>query len=761
MGLTDKTINILLKFLIIAVPIFFLPWTNNFLGIDNINKSYLLWLVVPVIFALWLFSLQKRPGLRIQVGFIELTLFIWLVSLGLAALMGLSPLTSFWGAENASELPYFTLLSLFLLFLIIRHNTDSCECKYEIWRYLVIIYGLVVSVLGFLLLLAAFNLLNAESLAFSLVKAAFGTAEQLSIYLSIMTVALITLRLNNNLREKIIPREKWHFALIILLILSLIILMIINFFPAWLSLVFGLCTVIIISLYRTDKQNSKFSRTQLAWAIVFIFITFGFSFLSFSFARQPSGERRFASQLQLSWPTTAGVAARAWAHNPLIGHGGENFSAINSLLRSSEMNDSPFWHIRYNQGSSYMLGLIIASGTVGILCFLLFVAAIYFRVIKWFKQGKGLSGEEAGLGVLAIGLITATLIALLAYSANTVIFFIFFIALALLVNSTDTESPDPSAALGTGKVLNIDLSNYPTRARFLVIISFLFVAGWFVVDAIAIRNWAAAAIYQSGSGQRFHGPTRPANPGRLALASDLNPNNFKYPLTLARYYQTRAMDNIEKYGSGVLEANEQNINQAITWAKKARSIAPREVAVHEALATIYRDLSSYSNETAPLAAASFKEAIRLEPTNPVIRTELGIIYLNSQRYDDALETLLKSRVLKPDYYNTNFNLARVYLARKEYQEALNILDELTEERTSVDLYYEQGRALFNLDRHEEAIARFNQVISLEPLHANALYSLGLSYAALGENKEALYYLNKVIDFNPGNKDVEEKIKNLE
>ncbi|MBW2164191.1 MAG: tetratricopeptide repeat protein [Deltaproteobacteria bacterium] len=79
----------------------------------------------------------------------------------------------------------------------------------------------------------------------------------------------------------------------------------------------------------------------------------------------------------------------------------------------------------------------------------------------------------------------------------------------------------------------------------------------------------------------------------------------------------------------------------------------------------------------------------------------------------------------------------------------------------MDLYYEQGRAFFNLNRHEEAIERFSQIISLEPLHANALYSLGLSYTALGENKEALYYFKKVIDLNPGNKDVGEKIKDLE
>lgn len=753
MGTTDKTINILLKFLIIAVPVFFLPWTNNFLGIDNINKSYLLWLVVPVIFAFWLFSLQKHLKLRIRIGFIELTVFIWLISLGLSALMGISPITSFWGAENASELPYFTLLSLFILFLIIRHTVDSAERKYEIWRYAVIIYGLVVAALSTLLFLAVFNLFNAESIAFSLTKAALGTAEQLSMYLSLMTVVLITLRLNDSLKEKIIPGARWHFALVILLVLSLMILMVINFFPAWLCLFFGLFTIIIISLFRKGKQGNKFSRAQLAWIVAFIFITVGFSFLSFSFAWQPSGERRFASQLQLDWPTTAGVAARAWAHSPLIGHGGENFSAINSLFRASEMNDSPFWHIRYNQGSSYILGLIISSGTVGILCFLLFIVAIYFRIIKWFKQRGEQSSEEIGLGLLPIGLITAALAALLLYSANVVIFFLFFIALALLVNSTDIGQ--------SGRVLNIELNNYPARARFLIIIGFLFITGWFMIDAIAIRNLAAAIIYQRASRQQLYGSAASVDPGRLVLASDLNPRNFKYSLTLARYYQAKAMDNIDKYGLVGLEANEKNINQAITWAKKARSIAPWEVATHEALATIYRDLSTYSDEIAPLAAASFKEATRLEPTNPVLCTELGILYLNSQRYDDALQTLLRSRGLKPDYFNTNFNLAKVFSARKEYQMALGILDELIKERVSVDLYYEQGRALFNLDRAEEAIISFNQVISLEPLHANTLYSLGLSYAALGENKEALYYFKKVIDLNPGNIDVEEKIKDLE
>ncbi|MCK5061821.1 tetratricopeptide repeat protein [Candidatus Parcubacteria bacterium] len=753
MNTIDKTINILLKFLIIVVPIFFLPWTNDYLGIDNFNKSYLLWLVAPVIFTLWLFLLEKRAQPRIQAGFIELTIFIWLIGLGLSALMGVSPLTSFWGAEHAKELPYFTLLSLFLLFLVIRHTADSAERKYEIWRYLVIIYFLVVSVLGGLLLLAALNLLSAESIAFSLAKAAFGTAEQLSIYLSLMTVALITLWLNNGLKEKIIPGARWHFALIILLSLSLMILMIINFFPAWLSLCFGLFTVIIISLFCQGKQNNKFSRHQLAWMIAFIFITVGFSFLSFSFARQASGERRFAGQLQLGWLPTAKVAWQAWGHSPLIGYGGENFSAVNSLFRAKEMNNSPFWHIRYDQGSSYIFGLVIASGTIGVLCWLLLMAAIYFQVIKWLRQGRKQNSEEAGLGILAIGLVAAAIIALLMYSANTVIFFIFFIALALLVNSTD-------AGL-SNKILNIELKDYPGRARVLVIIGFFFIAGWFIIDAIAIRNWAAAAIYQSGAGKRLHGQALLANPGQLALASDLNPSNFQYPLTLARYYQTQAMDNLEKYGPGGKDNNEYNINQAITRAKEARNIAPWEVTTHETLAMIYRDLSCYSNETAPMAAAAFKEAIKLEPTNPVLWTELGILYLEKQRYNDALETLLKSKELKPDYFNTNFNLARVYSAREEYQKALDILDKLTKEYTNVDLLYEHGRVFFNLNRHEEAINRFNQVISLKPLHANALYSLGLSYAALGENKEALYYFKKVIDLNPGNKDVEEKIKDLE
>ena len=86
---------------------------------------------------------------------------------------------------------------------------------------------------------------------------------------------------------------------------------------------------------------------------------------------------------------------------------------------------------------------------------------------------------------------------------------------------------------------------------------------------------------------------------------------------------------------------------------------------------------------------------------------------------------------------------------------------MTEERSNIDILYEQGKAYFNLKKFDQAIQKFSQVISIEPLHANSLYSLGLSYSALDEVDEAMYYLKKVADLNPNNFKLMEQISELE
>ncbi len=117
--------------------------------------------------------------------------------------------------------------------------------------------------------------------------------------------------------------------------------------------------------------------------------------------------------------------------------------------------------------------------------------------------------------------------------------------------------------------------------------------------------------------------------------------------------------------------------------------------------------------------------------------------------------------LKSDYYDGNLFLAKAYEQAGKFKEALEILKSLSETNDDPEIIYEIGRVYFNEKKYDLAILEFQKVTSQIPNHANALYSLALSYENLQDKKSALYYFKKVLALNPGNIQVKNKIGELE
>ncbi|MBU0546847.1 tetratricopeptide repeat protein [Patescibacteria group bacterium] len=51
-----------------------------------------------------------------------------------------------------------------------------------------------------------------------------------------------------------------------------------------------------------------------------------------------------------------------------------------------------------------------------------------------------------------------------------------------------------------------------------------------------------------------------------------------------------------------------------------------------------------------------------------------------------------------------------------------------------------------------------RVVRLSPSHSNALYSLAMAHDTQGENKKAIDTLQKVLDLNPNNADLKQKME---
>jgi tetratricopeptide (TPR) repeat protein len=91
------------------------------------------------------------------------------------------------------------------------------------------------------------------------------------------------------------------------------------------------------------------------------------------------------------------------------------------------------------------------------------------------------------------------------------------------------------------------------------------------------------------------------------------------------------------------------------------------------------------------AQETLTQAERLEPSDPVVPANLGILLSDMGRHADAIETLQRALKLDPDFHEARFNLARVYAragrredAAREAKELLARLPYTSRQRAEVE-----------------------------------------------------------------------------
>jgi tetratricopeptide (TPR) repeat protein len=78
----------------------------------------------------------------------------------------------------------------------------------------------------------------------------------------------------------------------------------------------------------------------------------------------------------------------------------------------------------------------------------------------------------------------------------------------------------------------------------------------------------------------------------------------------------------------------------------------------------------------PVAAANeYQRALQASPHSPIILNKLGRVFIQMNRFDDALAPLKKALEVDPDNANTYVQLGRVYHAAKNYPDSRRVLEE--------------------------------------------------------------------------------------
>lgn len=159
-------------------------------------------------------------------------------------------------------------------------------------------------------------------------------------------------------------------------------------------------------------------------------------------------------------------------------------------------------------------------------------------------------------------------------------------------------------------------------------------------------------------------------------------------------------------------------------------------------------LSFVQKENYPSALRELLTAEKIDPTNPLVQSNLGYVYYMRDHLDLAEKHYQRSIELKPDFTDAKNNLARLYIERGKLAAAVPLLKEALKDLTYNDypkIYTNLGVLEFKRGRYSLSKVYFKKALEYNQDDcANRLY-LGRSLLELRDLPTASLELNRSIN----------------
>jgi tetratricopeptide (TPR) repeat protein len=765
----QKMFNFIIKtniyLLVFLLPLFFLPFSFEAF---EFNKQYLLFFLVSLTFFAWL---AKMVLIDKEIRFKRTPLDVPILAFLFIAILG-----TFFSVDKTSSLFGFYgkfsdgligLLSLVITYFLITNNlgveakVPSQKAKKEevshqlsgasisgvvntfLWSVFFVILFSYFSIFG---LLKNFKMLPAVITRQTFNPIA-GSLEGLAIFLAVVTVFLTSLLMTD---WKAKNSQSKKFIISPLLILSLALLILIDFNRAWILLLITLLLCVAIAL---GKRMFKEDVNKLLLPMLLIIASAAFLFIDSSGLQSLIFKTRFPQEQVLNQKYSLIVAFKAATENiksGLVGSGLGTFYYDFAKFKPKDFNQSILWQIRFDRPGNYLAEVLGTTGFLGILSYLFLI--VIFLVISYLFLQQNRDSLPLIMTFLAL------LIGQFVYYQNTTLSFCFWLFMALAVVSWQKPIKEKT----------VSFKSFPELALIFSILLIALGLGILVIYFFAGRFYWADVNYKNAI--NITGGENKTE--KLEKAAGLNPYQPAYKIVLARSYLAKLITETQK------PADQRNqdlwsiyVFQAVNYTKGgqigntrikgATELAPNQVAGWETLGAIYRDIQGLAGGASEWAIKAFEKAVALEPTNPVLHTELGKIYAAADNIDKAREEFEKAKELKPDYADALIQVALIYERQNNLAEAIKQMENLIKSYpSSPEILLQLGRLYFNNNRTNDAISQFRTAINLAPDYSNAHYSLGVAFQKLGYTNEAIAEFEKVLTLNPGNADVQEKLNQL-
>jgi tetratricopeptide (TPR) repeat protein len=126
----------------------------------------------------------------------------------------------------------------------------------------------------------------------------------------------------------------------------------------------------------------------------------------------------------------------------------------------------------------------------------------------------------------------------------------------------------------------------------------------------------------------------------------------------------------------------------------------------------------------------------------------GVDLLGEERLAEAEKQFSLALETAPDLVAAKYNLALVLLKRGKTEQALVLLEELTEQRpTDTDFLFARGNALFQSTRFDDAAVQFRAALEVDPRLKRAAFGLARSLQEAEHKDQAIVAWNRYLELD--------------
>ncbi len=238
------------------------------------------------------------------------------------------------------------------------------------------------------------------------------------------------------------------------------------------------------------------------------------------------------------------------------------------------------------------------------------------------------------------------------------------------------------------------------------------------------------------------------------------------------------VESMNAMNQGVVLATQKQYVEAVQQLERATSIDPQNAEAFYNLAIVHMEMRKFER-----AKEDLTRAISVVPSNAAYQEKLGTVSIELKDWNGARKALEKAVELEPSLFKAYYKLAQVLEELDDQQSALQRYTQSIENGPRflpaynalgslyADLGYsdhavqvaqsalkvaqagsEEAAKIHNLlgtvyqqqKKFDEAITQFRAALEIQPGMRDAVFSLGWTYATMGNKEEGKRYLKKFL-----------------